>query len=884
MQVMATRRGVVSVLALALGLALVGAAGTGPGMRAAVRQGLPCAVVNGGMEDVAQTLQPRDWVATSEVRSSPRARNGERSVVFVGRYGSLSQRLAVRRSPSEGAVLTFWLHRDAALDDFRLRVYVGGVELALTIGPAQLPVDAYTPFQVTLPPQALVGPDADLVFSYQRNSIQGLLDLDDVEMDLCTTLSPTPPPGGSTPVVPDTVTCAVRNGGFEVLEGVRPRFWDWNGNVESTTRALQSGARAVRFTQGNATLTQQLTGVPDQARAARLWLWVYREEGSGGFRLQARVAGQSVLDYSPANLPVGQLPVAAPFDLPAPGPSGAVTVAFEWAMSGSGAVYVDDVALDLCPAAVTATATATATPRPSPTATPTLGPWTPSPSATAQTSPSSTPRVGSPSATPSRPTPSATPRTGTPSRTPTATRRATPVIQDTPSPPVRSHTVHLPYLARGAGMPVERPRVWGLQLPLDGDPAYLATDVPPELTRARRAGLTAMRTDIRWSELEPADTTPNQFQWAATDARLALYTGAGYDVLATVVAYPKWATQYACGGELLPGREADWRELVRALVTRYGRAPYNVHTWEIGNEVDGETTVRADDLARPAGWGRGEPTVPHGGCWGDRAPQYKAFLQAAYEEIKAVDPGARVSIGSLAYVLDDTDFIPDFLENLMAAGAGPYFDVLGYHWFPNLLQPMTGPQKQRHLLDVLAGAGYPKPLWLTETYRLTFSDDPDSAVSQIRFLNREIVEMLAQPELAAVYWYGWQDFPPGYGNLTRAQRGLVRGDHTPKPGFRVLPYAIAYTAGEPSNASAGRVTAWRFQRPRAGEDYVVAWSRDGKAHGLTLPARPGTRVSITWFPEDMLMAGKCCGRGTVTAQGDTVTIDVGKDPVFIDLR
>jgi hypothetical protein len=588
--------------------------------------------------------------------------------------------------------------------------------------------------------------------------------------------------------------------------------------------------------------------------------------------------------------------VAAPFDLPAPGPGGTVRVEFEWAMSGSGAVYIDDVAVDLCPDAQTATATRTVTPTAGPTDSPT-------PVGTATASPPSTPAstlpatatvtttagatatipITTPVSTPSTGTATATARTRTPTRVPTASRTAT-IAAPATATPLRVHAVRLPYVARKANLPAEPPRVWGLELPLDGDPAYLATDVPPELARARRSGVSAVRTNIRWDELEPADTTPNQFAWASTDRRLATYGGAGMEVLATLVAYPGWATEYGCGGALLPGREADWRELVRAVVTRYSQAPYKVRSWEIGNEVDGETTVRADDLERPPGWGRGEPTVPHGGCWGDRAPGYKAFLQAAYEEVKAVDPGARVSIGGLAYVLDHTDFIPDFLPNLMAAGAGPYFDVLGFHWFPNLLQPLSGPQKQRQLLRVLAGAGYPKPLWLTETYRLTFLDDPNSEVSQIRFLNRELVEMLAQPELARVYWYGWLDFPPGYGNLSRAQRGLVRGNHSPKAGLQVLPYTIDYTAGEPTDVSAGRVTAWRFSRSRLGEHYVVAWSRDGKPHDLTLPARPGSVVELTWFPEDMLLSGRCCGRRTVTAQGNTVTVEVGKDPLFIDLR
>ena len=96
---------------------------------------------------------------------------------------------------------------------------------------------------------------------------------------------------------------------------------------------------------------------------------------AGGFRLTARVDEQQLLEYTPANLPVGQLPVSIPFQLPAPGPEGQVPVTLQWAMSGSGAVYVDEVALDLCPATLP-----TVTPTPSPSATATV-PVSPSPTA-----------------------------------------------------------------------------------------------------------------------------------------------------------------------------------------------------------------------------------------------------------------------------------------------------------------------------------------------------------------------------------------------------------------------------------------------------------------------------------------------------------------------
>lgn len=820
-----------------------------------------CGVVNGGMEDVAPTLTPKDWDASSEVRSSPRARNGERSVVFLGRFGSLSQRLTVKRSAAEGATLTFWLRRDAALQDFGLQVYVGGTQLPLNISPANVPVDAYAPFQVNLPAALFTRPDVDLVFSYNRSSVTGMLDLDDVELDLCPPVSPTPGPTGPSTPVPDTTLCAVRNGGFEVLDGVRPRYWEWTGNVETTTRAMSGGIRSIRFTQGNGRLTQTLTGVPNQGRQARLWLWVYREEGAGGFRLLARVGGQQVLEYTPATLPVGQLPVSKLFTLPAPGEGGSVTVEFEWAMSGSGAVYLDEVGLDLCPATLptnTPTASATHTSSPTPDGFPTTPTFTSTPTDLSTATATAT---ASATGTASR----------TPSRQPTATS-------------TRQRSIYLPFLAKAARMPDIAPRVWGLQLPLDEVPEDFATTAEIELPRAKKAGVTAVRTNVRWSAIEPADVAPEAYDWAATDARLAEFGRNGMSVLATVVDYPKWATEYACGGGLKPGQEEDWREFVRSLATRYGRAPYRITDWEIGNEVDGDTGVHQDDRDRPVGWGKDEPTVPHGGCWGDRPQQYVTFLRLAYEEIKAVNPDAVVTYGGLAYVQDIPDFIPEFFDNFLDAGGGAYFDVANLHLFPDLAQPLDAPLRVRRMLKSLAAHGLVKDIWVTETFKVTWMTLPEPERSQIPFLAREAVEILALPEVQRMYWYGWIDFPEGYGNVLTAQRGLVRSDHTPKAAFRILPYTIKHTVGAPTSASAGKVTGYRFRRTRVGEDNLVLWTRESRPQRYTLNVPEGTVADLTWFPEDMLLSGKCCGKATVVSVDGLLTFDVGTDPVFVTLR
>ena len=151
------------------------------------------------------------------------------------------------------------------------------------------------------------------------------------------------------------------------------------------------------------------------------------------------------------------------------------------------------------------------------------------------------------------------------------------------------------------------------------------------------------------------------------------------------------------------------------------------------------------------------------------------------------------------------------------------------------------------------------------------------------FLSREVVEMLAAPDVTRAYWYGYVDFPEGYGNVPQLQRGLIRGDLTPKAAYPVLPYTVRFTLGRPEPLAAEGLAAWRFRDARGGTDGVVAYSPDGATRPLTLAVPPGTTATVTWFPEPELLAGRCCNQTTVAAPDGTVTLDVGPDALFVDL-
>lgn len=480
-------------------------------------------------------------------------------------------------------------------------------------------------------------------------------------------------------------------------------------------------------------------------------------------------------------------------------------------------------------------------------------------------------------------------RAATVALTSTVTATAEPTVPATAAPS-RSH---MPYAGNRDAPAASVPqRIWGAQLAGDDVAAVHAANALVELPRMRAQGIRSIRTHVHWAELEPQDVAPDGYAFAATDRRLADYGAAGFDVVASIVDYPAWATTYRCGFALHAGQEAAWREFVGAVAARYARPPFSVVAWEIGNEVDGATTVDASDWARPPEWGRGEPTVPHGGCWGDRPEAYVDFLRAAAEAIDASAPRAWVTLGNLALVdLPDSGFHADFLERFLAAGGGQLVDYVGFHWFPDLADYFPdaglpdGPAKVRQVADALARHGARKPIWLTETYRLTREGDAASELRQLEFITKGLVDLAARTPLERIYWYGWRDFAGVAPGTT--QRGLVRPDHGPKAALAAaaLRAMIEATDGVATDVSTPDVVAFRFRPVRGGAVRYAAWSRSGAPATLRLPPPPvrGTVAHTVRFVADG--EGEVAApRATFVAGVDGLVIPLGAETTFVLLR
>lgn len=276
--------------------------------------------------------------------------------------------------------------------------------------------------------------------------------------------------------------------------------------------------------------------------------------------------------------------------------------------------------------------TATATPLPSPTPTPTPIP-----------SPTETPKVVLPIVTnQGQNTPGAT--ASAPANTPAATTPA--AATPTSSAPGKKSSTG----ARWLNSPE-----YGMHVFLWWRPEVADRD----LQLVRDAGFQWVKQTFAWRDIEGAGK--GQFDWSRTDRIVQQVEQYGLKLLARIDSQPAWAGGgYPENGP--PDNLQDFADFLTALATRYkGR----IHAYQIWNEPNLNVPGRSE--------------------WGGRPPnpaEYTEMLKVAYRAIKAVDPNAIVISAGLAPTTRWDDVaMPDleFIRGMYAAGAKPYFDMLGAH-------------------------------------------------------------------------------------------------------------------------------------------------------------------------------------------------------------
>jgi hypothetical protein len=287
----------------------------------------------------------------------------------------------------------------------------------------------------------------------------------------------------------------------------------------------------------------------------------------------------------------------------------------------------------------------------------------------------------------------------------------------------------------------------------------------------------AIRLEIPWSTLEPAQGHIEPRALAFTDHLVNQASTAGIKVVALAMWSPCWASsaptsllrkcQPGHGSKALAWSPKDpnaYGSFVAFLAARYGPKLAALEVW---NEPD---QANEDYFAGP-----------------NKPQRYAALLRAAYPAIKRADPAMPVLGGSLV------GSNGAFLRALYAAGIKGYYDGLSVHFYNLVLASL------RYLHGVQIANHDSKPLWLNEFGwsscwpRQRIQQEQGCVTEQAQAANlADVYRSLAHtPWVAAEMVYELQ-------GSSREDFGVLSETGAHKPSFGALRSVFVSPLGKPS--------------------------------------------------------------------------------------
>jgi hypothetical protein len=312
---------------------------------------------------------------------------------------------------------------------------------------------------------------------------------------------------------------------------------------------------------------------------------------------------------------------------------------------------------------------------------------------------------------------------------------------------------------------------------------------------AALAGVNWARDRVVWNELEP-----NRGVWSGEtdyDTSTANFVKHGLNVLDVFHSTPKWCSDPKVDGDRswkrFPRDLRDAYRFCKALAQRFkGR----VAAWEPWNEANIE------------------------GFGGHTATEMCSLQKAAYLGFKAGDPELTVCWNVFAGA-----GTPAQTRGVLANEAWPYFDTYNIHSYDS-------PSSYLSLFTTACAAASGRPIWLSECgIRVPWKTDrpwgdmtPDAEMKQARFVARSCASSL----YAGVQRHFF--FILGNYLENAIQFGLLRHDHTPRPGYVALATVGRFLAGArglgriPSNDDGTGVYAFAAVVDGVAKDVLVAWA------------------------------------------------------------
>lgn len=233
------------------------------------------------------------------------------------------------------------------------------------------------------------------------------------------------------------------------------------------------------------------------------------------------------------------------------------------------------------------------------------------------------------------------------------------------------------------------------------------------LRMAKEAGIGWVKQHFPWEEIEPrrkgefTDPVTRGSSWRKYDEIVDLCEEYGLQIIARLDRPPDWTRQDNSYKERPPDDFGDYGDFVHEFVKRYEGRIRHIQIWNEPN-IFPEWGFRAVD---PAG--------------------YVELLKVAYERAKEADPDVYVLSAPLAITLGEPHPEPGkwrsmsdlrYLEEMYAAGAARYFDILSANAFGMDLPPDDPPDAgklnfsrvllQREIMERYGDAN--KAIWFNE--------------------------------------------------------------------------------------------------------------------------------------------------------------------------
>ena len=341
----------------------------------------------------------------------------------------------------------------------------------------------------------------------------------------------------------------------------------------------------------------------------------------------------------------------------------------------------------------------------------------------------------------------------------------------------------------------------------------------------RDSGAALVLIYVSWEDIEPVNTTPDQYNLSSVDRVLGLAANAGVQPVLTVGGCPAWACPDV-NGPVNSANMSDYIELMTTLVQRYSQPQYNVHHWEIFNEPDAS------------------PNSNHSVGFGGSPAKYVELLRTISPIIKQLDATAVVAMGGLAYDFFWTDggpFNRDFLAGFLAAGGAQYTDYIGFHFYSfNVHWGADIKAKTAEIRAILARYNYTGPLLCNEFGQPSAGADGFNEATQAAYLVTKYAQAISVG-LQGLIWFTARDY--GASNDLFAVSGILRSDGSRKPSFLAyqnMTHALGESAylGPITNLVTGPSTLDGAVFAGAnGAPIAVVWNNSGDTATATMRSR-----------------------------------------------